>query len=808
MFCCRTVWACLGMALGGAVSAASLYAGPNDPIYGINFYGDSPAVENTIKNGKDMWTLEMIYTQSWYNPAGERQKYLNIKNKGFKIIMRLDYQNGVSSIPPAWDWVGRYNHAQTAGQIAATLGDIVDVWQIGNEMTTQPSPYNDSQWYAYVFNAYDQNCVYDQIHANDPDAIVCIGALTAWPYHVSPIEYDNITWLREVQNYVDQQNGEPQIDGYCLHSYSGSEYYNDPNSPTEDPRFSDVTGLRSFIPFMRTIYEKHGDAVPIYITEANTYWFNTGFADVSYRANWMQEAFQTVDEWNQCSDMKIHAFCWYTYSNNGIWDPSHDMYGCAMMRTDNALLNQARADFSWVTANTHLVPGSPGSTLRFQAENYTNSAEWLLDVGKAGTDYYDTTSANQGGAYRNGNESGGHVDIEALADGSGFAVGWTVAGEWLRYETLAGGREYEFKVRYARGTGGTGRIRVLVDEVSMGDVTLAPTGGWSNYSEVTGPTFYMGPGYHYIKIYHLTGDVNLDWFELTVSGAGADTEPPTVPTGLAGTVTAPDTVYLTWNASTDNVAVVGYEIRRAGVTIDTTTATNYTDTPVALPADYEVRAYDAAPNYSAWTDPITVAEDTPAWDSAFHAQNYPLYMEVGESVEAWVEFENAGTETWNAWEVAVGTADPQDRSSPFCDTSWSGCNRPTYLEGAGIPTNSIGRFTFTLTAPSTPGTYVETYRLLRENVTWFGPEFSWTIYVTEVIPPPSVPDFDTDGDVDQDDFGRFQVCMTGSATPQSDPACALARLSDDDPDVDANDLAVFVGCLSGANVAYDPQCLP
>lgn len=36
------------------------YAAGTDPIYGINFYGTG--AENTIKNGKQMWTLEMIYT--------------------------------------------------------------------------------------------------------------------------------------------------------------------------------------------------------------------------------------------------------------------------------------------------------------------------------------------------------------------------------------------------------------------------------------------------------------------------------------------------------------------------------------------------------------------------------------------------------------------------------------------------------------------------------------------------------------------------------------------------------------------------
>lgn len=66
-------------------------------------------------------------------------------------------------------------------------------------------------------------------------------------------------------------------------------------------------------------------------------------------------------------------------------------------------------------------------------------------------------------------------------------------------------------------------------------------------------------------------------------------------------------------------------------------------------------------------------------------------------------------------------------------------------------------------------------------------------------------DMDRDGDVDLTDFGLFQACMTGTGTPQNEPACALARLNAGD-DVDAADLAVFLGCLSGSRVPADPAC--
>ena len=66
-------------------------------------------------------------------------------------------------------------------------------------------------------------------------------------------------------------------------------------------------------------------------------------------------------------------------------------------------------------------------------------------------------------------------------------------------------------------------------------------------------------------------------------------------------------------------------------------------------------------------------------------------------------------------------------------------------------------------------------------------------------------DFDHDGDVDQNDYGFFQRCYSGSSVPQPDPTCMQARL-DGDGDVDQNDFGIFQGCYSGADLPADPNC--
>src|SRR6266581_3747356 len=90
----------------------------------------------------------------------------------------------------------------------------------------------------------------------------------------------------------------------------------------------------------------------------------------------------------------------------------------------------------------------------------------------------------------------------------------------------------------------------------------------------------------------------------------ADITPPTIPAGLAATAAGGSVVNLTWNASTDNVAVTGYVVKRNGVQIGTPTTPGYSDTGLAPASTYSytVAAQDAAGNIS--PDPASVSATT------------------------------------------------------------------------------------------------------------------------------------------------------------------------------------------------------
>ncbi|MER7246090.1 discoidin domain-containing protein [Kribbella sp. NPDC000426] len=95
--------------------------------------------------------------------------------------------------------------------------------------------------------------------------------------------------------------------------------------------------------------------------------------------------------------------------------------------------------------------------------------------------------------------------------------------------------------------------------------------------------------------------------ELEVYGpATGDTQAPTAPGGLAFTEPGAGQIRLTWNASTDNVGVTGYDVYANGQLRTSVTGLTYTDNqPANVSVSYFVRAKDAAGNQSANSNTVT-----------------------------------------------------------------------------------------------------------------------------------------------------------------------------------------------------------
>lgn len=95
-----------------------------------------------------------------------------------------------------------------------------------------------------------------------------------------------------------------------------------------------------------------------------------------------------------------------------------------------------------------------------------------------------------------------------------------------------------------------------------------------------------------------------------------DLEPPSTPAIVSIAAKSTTQVDLTWSASTDNVAVTGYQILRNGSPITTVSGgtLSYSDFGVAASTTYSytVRAFDAASNYSSPSNAAYVTTPVPA----------------------------------------------------------------------------------------------------------------------------------------------------------------------------------------------------
>ena len=92
------------------------------------------------------------------------------------------------------------------------------------------------------------------------------------------------------------------------------------------------------------------------------------------------------------------------------------------------------------------------------------------------------------------------------------------------------------------------------------------------------------------------------------TGSGPDTQAPTAPSNLVASNVAQTTLTLSWNASTDNVGVTGYDVFQGSNNLGSVTGTsaNITGLSPATTYSFKVRAHDAAGNNSGFSNTVTV----------------------------------------------------------------------------------------------------------------------------------------------------------------------------------------------------------
>ncbi|MFF5025353.1 discoidin domain-containing protein [Streptomyces collinus] len=157
---------------------------------------------------------------------------------------------------------------------------------------------------------------------------------------------------------------------------------------------------------------------------------------------------------------------------------------------------------------------------------------------------------------------------------------------------------------------------------------------------------------YYVRARDAAGNVSANSNSVTRKGSGGDTQAPTAPGNLAWTQSGSD-VKLTWQASSDNVKVTGYDIYANGQIVKSVAGdvTTYTDTPPAsATVTYYVKATDAAGNVSTVSNSVTRTGSSGAGSNL--AEGKPI--EASSYVYTYVAANANDGRTSTYWESAGG----------------------------------------------------------------------------------------------------------------------------------------------------------
>ena len=143
-------------------------------------------------------------------------------------------------------------------------------------------------------------------------------------------------------------------------------------------------------------------------------------------------------------------------------------------------------------------------------------------------------------------------------------------------------------------------------------------------------------------------------------------------------------------------------------------------------------------------------------NASYVSSSVPGTVNAGAAFTATVTMNNNGTTAWTSSgsnPYHLGTQSPQD------NTTW-GLSRVN-LPSSPINAGQNAAFTINATAPTTPGSYTFAWKMVHDNVEWFGATFSTTITVAAI--PPSITTQPANLTKNPGQTATFTVAATGTA---------------------------------------------
>jgi hypothetical protein len=151
------------------------------------------------------------------------------------------------------------------------------------------------------------------------------------------------------------------------------------------------------------------------------------------------------------------------------------------------------------------------------------------------------------------------------------------------------------------GGSGIAKVEFYVDGVLTGTDTTSP------YSFSWNTAGKDGAHSLTLKAYDKSPTANVATSSaVSITVNNADSQAPSTPTNLHVTGSTLNTIGIAWSASTDNIGVTGYQVKRNGSLLGTIASLSYTDTGLApgTSYNYTISAVDFAGNVSAASNSI------------------------------------------------------------------------------------------------------------------------------------------------------------------------------------------------------------
>lgn len=163
------------------------------------------------------------------------------------------------------------------------------------------------------------------------------------------------------------------------------------------------------------------------------------------------------------------------------------------------------------------------------------------------------------------------------------------------------------------------------------------------------------------------------------------------------------------------------------------------------------------------------------FSSSLVSNNFPTSIEPGATANVSVVVQNNGNTYWyndGKYMINLGAYNPIDRSSPFATNTWLGSNRPARMVESVVAPSQNATFNFTIKAPTTPGSYTESFSLVAEGHKWFNQPITSTVTVTGTPPPTPPPSDNYTGSMNANQLlntnqmlispdGRYKLIMQG-----------------------------------------------